>query len=750
VRYPMRLLPAIAAVTLAAALAPAGGTTPVRAAAGPPTALRWDVPVSGTFRCADGREFPQYFSSPAIGDLRGDGKREIVAGFPDGQVRVFDTSGRVIWFRDTGDDIAASPTLADLDHNGRLSVIVGSYNGSVWVWDADGNQRPGWPQHSQFGTLGGPTAPGFFSSVAVGDVFGDGRMELFSSALDLRTYGWFSDGTPFPGFPHTVYDSALATPALADLEHAHHLDIVTPSDTTGGDIYHDPAGGVYWVWSPNGGLLSKASVDETPWASPAIENFGDGNFTIVNGTGDNFHQTSNPNAGRYIVGLNQDGSTRPGFPSPTGAAIFAGPSVGDLLGDGQREIAVVSEDGMVHVVNGQGSALFGTPFHVPFSQTPAGFYHGGSIIAPVDTPGRNGLWVQGGPNIYGYDVVGGSLQLSVTIPTNGVVFSTPAVGDLGDGTLGIAVTSDEQQNFGHACNNSGVWHLALYTLTQAGSSLPAGAWPTFHGNNNRSGSNLGLGPRPNHGYWMVASDGGIFPFGNAGGFGSTGNIRLNQPIVGMAKAPHDDGYWLVASDGGIFPFGPGAGGYGSTGNIRLNQPIVGMAATPTGHGYWMVASDGGMFPFGDAGGFGSTGNIRLNKPIVGMASTPAGDGYWLVASDGGIFPFGPGAGGYGSTGNIRLNQPIVGMAATPTGHGYWLVASDGGIFPFGDAGGFGSTGGIRLNKPIVAMTVAPGGQGYYLVASDGGIFPFGAGAGGYGSLGNIRLNQPIVGMAATN
>ena len=119
-------------------------------------------------------------------------------------------------------------------------------------------------------------------------------------------------------------------------------------------------------------------------------------------------------------------------------------------------------------------------------------------------------------------------------------------------------------------------------------------------------------------------------------------------------------YWLVASDGGIFSFG-GAQFYGSTGNIRLNQPIVGMAATPDGGGYWMVASDGGIFSYGDAQFHGSTGNIRLNQPVVGMAPTPDGGGYWLVASDGGIFSFGD-ANFYGSTGNIRLNKPIVGMS----------------------------------------------------------------------------------------
>jgi hypothetical protein len=74
----------------------------------------------------------------------------------------------------------------------------------------------------------------------------------------------------------------------------------------------------------------------------------------------------------------------------------------------------------------------------------------------------------------------------------------------------------------------------------------------------------------------------------------------------------------VASDGGIFSFGD-AKFYGSTGGIHLNQPVVGMAATSTGDGYRFVAADGGIFNFGDATMYGSMGGQPLNRPIVGMA-----------------------------------------------------------------------------------------------------------------------------------
>jgi hypothetical protein len=37
------------------------------------------------------------------------------------------------------------------------------------------------------------------------------------------------------------------------------------------------------------------------------------------------------------------------------------------------------------------------------------------------------------------------------------------------------------------------------------------------------------------GYFLAASDGGIFNYGNAGFHGSAGAVPLNKPIVGMAS-----------------------------------------------------------------------------------------------------------------------------------------------------------------------------------------------------------------------
>jgi hypothetical protein len=206
---------------------------------------------------------------------------------------------------------------------------------------------------------------------------------------------------------------------------------------------------------------------------------------------------------------------------------------------------------------------------------------------------------------------------------------------------------------------------------------------------------------PDGGYWMASFTGSVTPYDGAPSLGSPASlgIHLSKPIMGMAATPTGRGYWLVASDGGVFSFGD-ATFYGSTGSIHLNQPIVGMAATPTGRGYWLVASDGGIFTFGDATFDGSTGSIHLNQPIVGMAPTPDGSGYWLVASDGGIFTFGD-ATFYGSTGGS--GKTVLGVVVTPSPSGYVLVQSN------GTATAFTATGSGSNLTALAAQPVGIGG-----------------------------------------
>ena len=152
----------------------------------------------------------------------------------------------------------------------------------------------------------------------------------------------------------------------------------------------------------------------------------------------------------------------------------------------------------------------------------------------------------------------------------------------------------------------------------------------------------------------------------------------------MAATPDGGGYWLVASDGGIFNYGDAAF-YGSAGSIHLNKPVVGMAATPDGHGYWLVASDGGIFRYGDAGFYGSRAASPSTSRSSAWPPTPPGWATgWSPPTAGSSTTATPSSWAHAAA--SPLNKPIVGMMSTFDGAGYWLVASDGGIFGYGDAG----------------------------------------------------------------
>jgi SpoIID/LytB domain protein len=297
------------------------------------------------------------------------------------------------------------------------------------------------------------------------------------------------------------------------------------------------------------------------------------------------------------------------------------------------------------------------------------------------------------------------------------------------GALGYAIGQD---------HGDGNW-----TYTQIVSHYYAPAQLTTLGH---SGSG-GVG-----GYWINASDGGVFSFGNAQFHGSTGGMRLNQPVVGIASTHDAGGYWEVAGDGGIFSFGD-APFHGSTGSLRLNRPVVGMATTPDGGGYWLVASDGGIFAFGDAGFYGSTGNLRLNKPVVGMVPTHDGQGYWLIASDGGLFAYGD-AGFHGSLGASPPATPIVGVAPSPDGGGYWMLEANGTAHAFGDAPAVGLAASSpplsAMAGPMTGMIPDFSGQGFDAVDGAGQAFAYGDAP----YFGDVTTAVPgysghVVGIAAT-
>ncbi len=573
-------------------------------------------------------------------------------------------------------------------------------------------------------------------------------------SLGQETYALnSSNGAPATGWPQFSADSVFSTAAAGDFYGTGSDDFAVGGASSQGFALgtHYSDGGHVRIYNDHGGLICSANTTEEVDSSPAVGPIlPGGRYGIATGTGSFYPGASDENTVKvYDTKCNQvwshtlDGSTG------------GSPALADVQGNGQLAVvegtATGVSSGSVWALNAAtGATIWRTsvPGAVLGSVTTADLTGSGAqdVIVPTD----HGLYILDGPTgLMVADVDDGSDNggISPAGGTYGFQNSALVTADA-DGSIGITVAGYFKVQGGNYVQGI-VQHFEVSGSDSANADS-AGGWPQFHHDAALSGF-IGGGnaqatcDRPaaaQNGYLTVASDGGIFAFGQDF-CGSTGSIALNKPVVGMAAVPGQGGYWLVASDGGVFSYGD-AGFYGSTGSLKLNAPVVGVAATPDGRGYWLVASDGGIFSYGDAGFYGSAATVP-GQDIVGMAASPDGLGYWEVSTTGRVFSFGDATpdGDIPSLG-LHLNGFIVGITPDPVTGGYWLVGSDGGVFAFG-APFFGSTGSIRLNKPVVAMQSTSDGQGYWFVATDGGVFSYGD-APFRGSMGGQHLNQPMVGM----
>jgi hypothetical protein len=255
-----------------------------------------------------------------------------------------------------------------------------------------------------------------------------------------------------------------------------------------------------------------------------------------------------------------------------------------------------------------------------------------------------------------------------------------------------------------------------------------------------------------HGYWLVGSDGGIFTFGSAQFYGSTGNLVLQRPVVGIVATKDNGGYWLDASDGGVFSFGdtqfygsiPGIGLHPAGSGLphSLNAPIVGMVPSNDDGGYFMVASDGGVFAFGDARFAGSCPGIGgCAGAAVAVMPDASGNGYWLVTQTGNVYAFGD-ASDLGAPGNT--GSPVTSAVRTPDGGGYWILTANGTVHPYGDATNFGdAAGSFGGSNPATAIFATADGGGYWIASANGTVLQYGDAPNDGGESGT-HLNGSII------
>lgn len=260
----------------------------------------------------------QTSGSLAVGDIDGDGELEIV--LVADEVYVWNPDGSELLDGDnnaqtTGPltDLAgvvefgpSGVTLADLDGIDGLEIIVSelSPNHQLHAYNADGTMLPGWPLVMQ--------SSWNWAAPSVGDVDGDGDLEIVVNDLGGRTFVWHHDGTEL-------------------------LD---------GD--NDPATIGVFLDRPDG----------WGYSSPAIHDLdGDGACEMIWGTrvwtGDN-----------ALLAYSADGTQVRGFPFELGYAnVLCSPAIADLDWDGEDEIIFFTTHHDLYVLRSDGTLYPGFPTH---------------------------------------------------------------------------------------------------------------------------------------------------------------------------------------------------------------------------------------------------------------------------------------------------------------------------------------------------------------------------------------------------
>jgi uncharacterized repeat protein (TIGR01451 family) len=183
-----------------------------------------------------------WYASPAVADLNGDGKPEVIWS-PYSIYAVDGATGAPIWSVASGHDRSAPGAsdvgrtwpgivVADIDNDGHPEVVTAHGGGWVGVYDGNGYFKPGWPRQVYTSEI---------RSLAVEDLDGDGQMEIIVARASGGSYdqwtvlqsngttraGWPRLSSSQPGYGWGAYNQNLG---VADIDGDGRAEIIGPSD----------------------------------------------------------------------------------------------------------------------------------------------------------------------------------------------------------------------------------------------------------------------------------------------------------------------------------------------------------------------------------------------------------------------------------------------------------------------------------------------------------------------------------------
>lgn len=286
--------------------------------------------------------------SPAVGDIDGDGFNEVVVGIGGapgsgnaGGIEVFNHNGQREpgWPQNTNENMMSSPALGDLDGDGIDDIVICSEQAGVHVY------RSTAADWIKYATTRANDFWGLATPV-LADADNDGHLEIFIVNDEGTVYAYRDNGQafgPYYIFGFVENSTAVGFPCLtvADLNRDGKKEIIVGSaHATGCPGYYTGYGGIY-IWNDKDSLLLAPGDYPDKFTNVyglAIANVDTMADLEVIVFGQNEEYTT-------LSAFKIDGSQPTGYPiiledQQAGSWFGNHPAIGDLEGDGILEIIV--------------------------------------------------------------------------------------------------------------------------------------------------------------------------------------------------------------------------------------------------------------------------------------------------------------------------------------------------------------------------------------------------------------------------
>jgi len=196
-------------------------------------------------------DYESPLSSPAIGDINGDGYDEIILA-TDRCIYAINRNAQILW-EGIGTYFCGSPALGDLTGDGYLEVVINrpAYR-DIYIWNWQGDMVKTLSYRDFFDNFDSSLRSG---SPVIGDINGDTASDIVINWQD-KVIACNVNGEVIPGFPKQIEKSKLVTPVITDLENDGLIDLVGISND-----HEDKERVTIYVWELN----STYNKDNLEW-----------------------------------------------------------------------------------------------------------------------------------------------------------------------------------------------------------------------------------------------------------------------------------------------------------------------------------------------------------------------------------------------------------------------------------------------------------------------------------------------------